>query len=397
MVKKIQIIGMFVVSVFVFSLFSVCSGSFVGATTGFSAKDKLPALLSDVFGLDLSKYTITNEGYGVRYEDGDFIEVEQYVFTLVDADGGTTYVGSEFYNGFPEWVNVDAKAGSMYYAIEPPNGSIEGMKNVFERYATFAQKYDIATIDTSLALNLLSKAPSSLPINELSPAKISSDNMSLYISQMSFGFCSTIDGVDIPTKTWGINFMDSMISFHDVFEFYGVWGLGVFSEEEFTSFAFDLVKKFCDTSVFYDLDKDGVIVEIKPDWSKMRSDVGFLMIPGQYYNSSRNNNLLEQGVGVSMGSTVRDALMLYPMWTAIFYFSQPIGNIEGIQIGVWGDTKEVAYCDANGFLGSSKYPYGGSYSDQSNSFGDLLSLAVVALIVIVTAVAVVVFVKKNRK
>ncbi|MDR0318928.1 MAG: hypothetical protein LBI09_02715 [Nitrososphaerota archaeon] len=397
MIRKIKLVGIAVISLLICSSFvSVCSVKTAGVS-GFTAKEKLPALLTDVFGLDLSKYTITNEGYGIRYEGGDFIEVEQYVFTLVDADGGNTRVGSEFYNGFPEWVNVYAETGSMYYTIEPPNGSIDGIKNVFERYTIFAQKYDIATIDRTLALNLLSKAPAdSLPMSALSPAKVSSDDMSLYISQRSLGFCSIIDGVDIPNKTWGINFMSDRITFHDVFEFYGVFGLGVFSEAEFTSFAFDLVKKFCDASVFYDVDRDGVVVEVKPDWSRKRSDIGFLMIPGQFYNSSRNNNLLEQGVGVSMGNTVRDALMLYPLWSAVFYFSQPIGNIEGVQVGVWGDTREVAYCDVNGYLGSSQYSYGGSLSDQTK-YGDLLGVAVVALIVIVTIAAIAVFVKKKHK
>lgn len=394
--RKIKMSGMFVISVFVCSLFSVSSIMSVGAVDGFSAKDKMPALLSDVFGLDLSKYTITNEGYGVRYEAGGFIEVEQYVFTLVDAGGGTTYVGSEFYNGFPEWVNVDAAFGSMYYAIEPPKDSIEGMKNVFERYATFAQKYNITTIDTSLALNLLSKASSSLPSSELSPAKISSGDMSLYMSQKSFGFGSIVDGVNIPNKTWGISFMNDMITFHDVFELYGVWGLGVFSEEEFTQFAVDLAKKLCYASTFYDVDKDGVVVEVKPNWSKMRSDVSLLIIPGQFYNNSRNNDLLEQGIGVSMGNTMRDALTLYPLWTATVYFSQPIGNIDG-QIGVWGDTKEIAYCSEYGFLGGSQYNYADVSSGQSNTYDNLIGIAIIALIVITSMAIVAVFIKKTHK
>ncbi|MDR2707924.1 MAG: hypothetical protein LBB87_04185 [Nitrososphaerota archaeon] len=394
MVRKCDIVGMFLTSLLVFSLFvSVCSVGVVGVS-GFTAKDKLPVLLSDVFGLDLSKYTITNDGYGVRYEDGGYIEVEQCGFKLVDENGGMVSVMSEFYNGFPEWVFISPSTGSLYYVIEPPDGSVEQLRNVFERYVIFAEKYGIDTVDATVALDLLSRVSGSLPRSELSPTKVSSDNMSLYISQRSFGFGCVIDGFDIPNKTWGITFNNDRISFHDRFELYGVWGLGVFSEEEFTSFAFDLAKKFCDASVFYE-DKYGVMVEVKPDWSKKRSDVGFLMIPGQFYNSSRNNNFLEQGTGVNMGSTVRDALTLYPMWTANFYFSQPIGNIEGIQVGVWGDTKEVAYCDVNGFLGNSQYFHDGSSDNQSN-FGDLLGVVII-LIVIAAIVAAVVFVKKKYK
>ncbi|MDR2707593.1 MAG: hypothetical protein LBB87_02440, partial [Nitrososphaerota archaeon] len=101
---------------------------------------------------------------------------------------------------------------------------------------------------------------------------------------------------------------------------------------------------------------------------------------------------------------------LYPFWTAVFYFSYPIGNVYGVQVGVWGDTGEVAYCWETGSLGSSDVPSNGSSdvpsngsssSEQSKSFGDLLSRAIVALIVglivIVAVMVVVVFVKKNRK
>ncbi|MDR2707923.1 MAG: hypothetical protein LBB87_04180, partial [Nitrososphaerota archaeon] len=168
------------------------------------------------------------------------------------------------------------------------------------------------------------------------------------------------------------------------------------SEEEFTSFAFVLAQKFCDDHLFYQIGADGVEVEVRPDWSNMRSEVGLLMIPGQQYNNPINNELLAQGTGVNF-SAGRDALTLYPFWTAVFYFSYPIGNVYGVQVGVWGDTGEVAYCWEQGFLGNSQNTYDDSPSEQTNSTGNLLGLAVFALVVFVAVVVVVVFVKKNRK
>ncbi|MDR0318845.1 MAG: hypothetical protein LBI09_02280, partial [Nitrososphaerota archaeon] len=252
----------------------------MSATTGFSAKDKLPALLSDVFGLDLSKYTITEERYKPRYEYGGVVEVEYCGFTLVDGKGGVVSVMSEFYNGFPEWVMISPSTGSLYYAIEPPKRSVEKMENILERYVTFAQKYDIVTLDVSLAFDLLSKAPSRLPNGDRIPVNDSSGDMALFIAQNSFGFIYVANGVNVLNRSWSIDFTDG-IAFHDTFGLYDVCDVNVLpSEEEFTSFAFGLVQKFCDEYLLYQVGAEGVKVEVRPDWSRMRSEVSLLMIPG---------------------------------------------------------------------------------------------------------------------
>jgi hypothetical protein len=164
-------------------------------------QDKLPVLLSDVIGLDLSKYTIKDVHGATHDPYGGSVMVENYVFYLVDKKGGVVSVNSEFRNGFPDWVLISPSTGSLYYAIDPPDGSVEQLKNVFERYVAFAKKYDVDTVDVSLAL--FDRAPNSLPKNELSPAKVTLEDLSLYISQQSFGFGSIVNGFDIPNKSLG--------------------------------------------------------------------------------------------------------------------------------------------------------------------------------------------------
>ncbi|MDR2707481.1 MAG: hypothetical protein LBB87_01870, partial [Nitrososphaerota archaeon] len=262
MLKNLRVIGMFMIGLFIFSsLCTVCSVKVVSGVEGFSAKEKLPALLSDVIGLDLSKYTITEERYKPRYEYGGAVEVEYCGFTLIDKNDGEISVMSEFYNGIPEWVLISPSTGSLYYAMEPPKNSVEKMENILERYMTFAQKYDIATLDTSLAFDLLSKAPDSLPAHG-TYATVSLDDMTLSITQNSFGFAYTADGAVALNKSWCIDFADK-ISFHDTFGLYSVCDVNVLSsEEEFTSFAFVLAQKFCDDHLFYQIGADGVEVEV---------------------------------------------------------------------------------------------------------------------------------------
>jgi len=235
MVKKSKIISTFIISLLVFPLlFSVHSVEVMGAS-GVAAKDKMPVLLNEVFGIDLSKYSIAEEGYGTRYEKGGLIEVDGYSCTLVDKNGGLVDVHGTFHNGFPDWIYISPRSdGTLYYVIDPPNGSVEAWKNLFERYTIFAQKYEIPTVDKSLALELFSKAPNNLPTSQTSSARVALDNVTLYISQEGFGFGAIVDGVETPNKSTGLTFVNNQIVFSDKFGFYDVKSANIFSEEEFT-------------------------------------------------------------------------------------------------------------------------------------------------------------------
>jgi hypothetical protein len=49
----------------------------------------------------------------------------------------------------------------------------------------------------------------------------------------------------------------------------------------------------------------------------------------------------------------RDPLTLYPYWQFYFYFNETIAGNSGVQVGIWGDTKEIIYCSGFGFFGIS--------------------------------------------
>ncbi|MCL2133982.1 MAG: hypothetical protein FWH37_00255 [Candidatus Bathyarchaeota archaeon] len=380
--RKYKIVGTFILSLLVCSLFvSVCSRGVVGVS-GFTAEEKLPALLTDVIGLDLSKYD-KMEGhtyYGTTYRYGETVEVEQCGFWLVDTKGDVVTVMSEFYNGFPEWVNIRADT-SFHYAIEPFKGSVGELQSFFERYMDFAQKYDIFTVDKFAGLDLFNTVSSNLP------TKVSSDDLSLYVSKQSFGLGSIANGVELPNKSLSIEITDDHIVFSDTFGLYSVCDVNTLSKAEFTDFAFEVAQIFCDT--FFVLGENDVNIE----WDLERSDIGLNMIPGQLYNNPLNNELLEQGVGTSY-SKDRDALVLYPMWQARFYFNQNIDNIDGVQVGVWGDTGEIAYCWETGHLGTPEFPLDKSF-EQSNSSDTLWGFVVAVLVIIIGLALVVVSIKKK--
>jgi hypothetical protein len=71
------------------------------ATVNSTARDKMPAFLSDVIGLDLTKYNITNENYAFNYPPyyGGTVKEEILNLDLV-SDEGTISVMCMFLNGF---------------------------------------------------------------------------------------------------------------------------------------------------------------------------------------------------------------------------------------------------------------------------------------------------------
>jgi hypothetical protein len=358
MMKKLKMFGVFGVGLLVCSLFvSIgCGGVGVVNAEGFSTSDKVHTLLGDVLGLDTSKYRVEGEGYRVRYEFG--FEVEEGYFVLVDENGGLVGVRASFYNGYPRLIHITPRNGSLYYAVEPPKGSVGAMKAVFERYADFAQTYGISTIDKATAFNLIDKTPRIVPKNYLSATKVSSDSLIFHVSQEGFSFGYNSDGVEAIYKSWEIAFTDKLIEFSDTFGLYSVYGSGIYSKKQVTDLMFDLAVAYAD-SFFAESD-------VKPDWSKMRSEVSFGTVSGQMDNNVLNNLFLESGVGNVYG-VERDAAVLYPFWSAQFYFKESIGNIAGIQVGVWGDNGQVSYCYEIGYLGSSG---GGGYSSNGpSSFG----------------------------
>jgi hypothetical protein len=395
MMKNLKILGMFLISLFFVSLlFSVCS---VDATTDerFTAEEKLPALLSDVIGIDLSKYNkVEDHSYYVRqYEYGGSVEVERCGFWLIDSKGDTVTINSEFHNGFPFWIYISPMGCSLHYTSAPLKGSVKDLRDVFERYMDFAQKYGISTIDRSSALELFSRAPSNLPASDLSPVVVASDDLALALSKKSFGFCRIVNGVELPNKSVGLYFTDDVIDFSDTFGLYDVCDVNIFSSDaEFADFAFEVANVFCE-SFFAPAEENFV----RPDLLRSRFEVGLVMIPGQIYNNPLNDELLEAGLGTRY-SVDRDASVLYPLWTAKFYFSETVGNVDGVQVGVWGDTGEVAYCWETGHLGGGMLPSNGSSSAGSTtSSGDLVVLAVIAVIVLIVAAITVTFVKKKHK
>jgi hypothetical protein len=333
-------------------------------TANSTAKEKLPEFVSEVVGLDLTKYNITNEGYGFHYpsEYGGIAKEESMSFKLVSNKGTIfdVYANGIFLNGFICLICVDAPTkGSMFFTA-PPTSALDESRNILQRYKTFAEKYGFDTSHIDSALTLLSNATGAssssadlLLFNNLIgfvPSVTYAGNMKQEITQESIAWIYTERGVDMPNKCLKIDFGSNKLHFVDTWNLFTVGCFSTISEDEAIRISWDAAKNYNLTLI----GEDGPY-NPKTEWSN-RTYVKLNMIPGQIHNIDAEDQT------VSENNATRDPLALYPQWFMVFYFNKPVAagrrSIAGIAVGLWGDTKEIASTGIAQYMGvTGEHPY----------------------------------------
>ncbi len=318
-----------------------------------TAKDMMQPFLSEVVGLDLTKYNITTEDYSFKYpsEYGGNVKDEHVYLELVSCEGNISVMGL-FLNGFNGGIFVYPPTnGSMFFKHQPSTNALDESRNILQRYKTFAQNYgfDTSHIDSALTLlnsaTIASSATTGLHtfnnIIGFAPSVTTSDNMKQETEQRSITWIYTERGVDIPNKCLKIDFGIDKLHFVDTWNLFTVGCFSVVSEEEVKQIAFDAANKYNLTLVG---ENGTLIVAEKPGWS--RTSIVLNMVPGEIYNDELSKKI---GI-VSGGNATRDPMALYPLWDTVLYFSKRVGSVYGIAVGVWGDTKEIAYITPYGYF-----------------------------------------------
>ena len=319
----------------------------------FTAKDMMPAFLSEVVGFDLTNYNITNEGYNVSYPSyyGGLVKDEVIRFTL-ESNSSEINVMGIFNNGFIYGIVIHHINGSIMYSRQPSTNALDESRNILQRYKTFAQNYgfDISHIDSALTLlNNATRASSASDelhmFNDLIgfvPSVTTAGNMKQETTQRGVSWIYTEKGVDMPNKCLKIDFGIDKLHFVDTWNLFTVGCVSVVSEDEVKQIAFDAANNYNLTLVG---ENGTLIVTEKPEWSNVTSIV-LNMVPGEIYKDELSKKI---GI-VSGGNATRDPLVLYPLWETVLYFSERVGSVYGIAVGVWGDTTEIAYITPYGYL-----------------------------------------------
>lgn len=312
-------------------------------------------LLSNVVGIDASKYQITDQSYGDNASSnlGSSVQQEDTSFTLNSSDGSSISAMVIFDNGYVYDAVFDLN-GPVAESQQLNVSALEKMENMILRYQNYTTKLGVSNDEVPSALTMLSS------VKQLSNLNLTEGNMKMEItnaqpqSAISLDYCISVrwvytaNGIDDNWKCLSLSFSrmwgETKIAFADTWGLFSVSStkLPVLSENDAQAIAWNAAKNYQIKMVN---PNDNSTTSVTPVWpTTPMVDSSIVTVPGQAYNVS-------QKLAVNTGSGHGDPLTLYPLWQFVFYFNQSIGDNVGTQVGVWADTKEIAYCSTYGYFG----------------------------------------------
>ena len=312
-----------------------------------TADEKTTEFLSSVVGINLTEYILTSPlpppGYNTsqyppnpyRYppEFCGLVKEESRSFEFEAIESKISAV-STLYNGQIVFFTFEAPGGNPIYSETPANDLLSQVKTLLQRYQAYA--------DLVYATNNSYLEPMQTILNtvkELSPTNVTAGNVNFQVSKNAdrtrIQWIYTENGVYMTWKRVDIAFRNNVLdSFIDNWQIYSVSGLSVINSEEAYQLALETAQN-TEFRIVNDYRNETVTL---PDLSDSVYQMYFTMVP--YRNETSHNP----------SKISRDPLTLYPYWQFYFYFKGgEIGGYSGVQVGIWGDTKEIVYCNGFGY------------------------------------------------
>lgn len=340
------------------------------------------SFLTDIMGVNLTEYNITKPGYGISYPSnlGGKIKEETISYQLVSGQGNlSTWCIIE--DGVITSCSLRPIEGQTFFTY---NKNInDSVNNFLQNYLTFVSQ---TKKSTAYLTPVISSITNDFDYQKESETTI--EGIKLTVKQTDYAtniqWTYVQEGVDITRKSILIGFINGSVSrFADTWNLYSVYDQKTISKEEAQSIGFKAAQAK-PINMFSTQDSQPTAVQVTPDWNGWTCKPNLSFIPGA--ESS-------QAIGLSndtSSSVHGDSLTLYPQWHFIFYFGKPIGNVLGVEVGVWADTGEVAYSNVYGHLGGSIIPSTPTASgENTNNFPQIL-LEYLPAIIVVAIVAVLV-------
>ena len=338
-IKRVAIVAMII------ALFAVSTVHVLPVYSAeLTADDKANEFLTSVVGLDLTKYTVISPTpppdratYTYPPELCGIVKQETSSFDF-EADGNKISTQAIFYNGQMSFFKIYTLSGSYVYAEPPAPDLLNQAKTVLQRYQAYATRvYDTDNLYLEPMQNILDN------ISDLSPANITVGNVNFQVSENEnktlIQWIYTENGVSMKYKRLALAFRNNAFeSIIDNWRIYSVGAFSVINSEEAYKLALETAQN-CEFRIVNDQVNEVVML---PDLSDAGYQMWFTMLPYRNETSDMPSKI------------ARDPLKLYPYWQFYFYFpSGEIGGYSGIQVGIWGDTKEIIYCSGFGFYGTS--------------------------------------------
>lgn len=380
--KKTKIISLFFLATLLCPIISFIPSAMAAANNS----EKTLSLLSNVFNIDLSKYTIkldrVTEHSTTDY--GSNVTRQSVSYTL-KSDDSIVSAESLFIGDLLKYCNLYIDKGDPIYTQKPSADLLEQSKNVLQRYCFFAGQNGAS--DSYLSY-LSSMAILLNQLSELKTTSITAGNIRLNVTVyqarasntplQTFEWFYLENGVEVSKKAVTLDFTDGVLtSIRDTWNLYSVGSTESISQSEAEAIAYAAAQNYALEFRY----ENGSTYSEKADLSNVTTQVKFSM---------------EQRSGEDSA--------LYPFWDVQFWFNgRPHGSqVRGIEVGIWGDTKEVKLCQAIVVLGGED-PSQSETSDGTVAGNEAFPISIIAvasvagLIVALVAVGLVVKKKRNKQ
>ena len=295
----------------------------IGETT---ASDKSTNIMANTIGFDLAKYNVTLMGATTDYGSSFGPEVKQEIVDYcINASGTKTLVNLVFENGYLWYFTINTVGDKPLYTSQPSTSIIEQGVAFIQKYEAFAAQNSIESSQIKSMTSLLST------VSELKNSSITSNNIRLNLSTSTqfnvenekLQWTYLDNGVEVPRKAVSLLYKNgTLYSFHDTWNLLTIGSKSEISQEDALNIAWIAAQKY----YMKFGDENGTITEVKPDLTNVTVEVHFSM-------------------------TTRNSTALFPLWQINYYFTKSYNGAYGIQVGIWGDTKEVFYCKSLSVLG----------------------------------------------
>jgi len=282
------------------------------------------ATINDLFCLDTSKYEVTlTRHYVTTMPNGKTPETIEY--TLTTNDGNYLTVAGDLLDDTNYYMLSYFGAGPIHFSQSLPESFSDKTTTMLNRYK--AQSW-VPYIEAMLAIvqhNSIDELAQTARANRNGTAEIVENNIKLKVGSSerwtSVTFKQCIDGIEYPSAL-GMRFDNRLggviDGFSDSWLSYAIGGTHLrVSMEEAVDLGWEAANTISTVNIF---------------------GVGDVYI-----------HLLKDPM-VSLSGAVRDGA-LYPLYWLRFPTDMVYYTIDQVQVGVWGDTGEIAYCQATGFQG----------------------------------------------
>jgi len=338
-----------------------------------TAQEKSLTFLEEVVNLDLTKYTVKLDNYA----DAAHLEMseENVVYTLNKDNESKLHVLCKFRDYTLSSCIIDVLEGSQVYAEAKSTDALDLAKDFLQKYQSFAGASYLQAmrniLDTVKEEKNTTTATGDVKFT-LSIEGIWTDPADEPITDTTFEWTQTVNGVDVPQNALTVSFRDgSLYWFRDDWNLYTIGNRSInVSKDEAIKMAIDAARDY------------KLQVYTAEDTLK---DIEF--------------KIAEEHLTAEIVMYPKGTLTLNPLWQIQLYFDKYYASYFGIEVGIWADTEEILYCQATGTSGG--LPYGKTPTTLPTNHSLLtpinMTIIGIALATIIGTTIAAVAVKKKHK